>query len=141
MGCGLANAFFDHFEKLGKDLMLRRMSTSIDTHHSEPYSECATEDVRRTRSTQTPLDSKNSASVGSDSSPGLSVPSWLPVLKDMDEEYEDFVRRREVTLAALEEEQARIAALLSEMELARANVRSHSESDVGDSDRPRRRLS
>lgn len=72
-------------------------------------------------------------------------PAWFPVLKEVDGEYEALLAQREVTLAALEEEQERIAELLERLENVRGNklelgvaaktsarVRSGSMSDVTD---------
>lgn len=51
-------------------------------------------------------------------------PSWFPVLKAVDFEYEELLRRREATLSALEEEQNRIASLLEALEAIKARKSS-----------------
>lgn len=61
------------------------------------------------------------ASVPADVAPWWTRwPVWFPVLKQVDCEYEELLRRREATLLALEEEQGRIAALLEALELVKA---------------------
>lgn len=46
----------------------------------------------------------------------FKLPSWFPGLKEIDEEYQDLLRRQEATVLALEQEQARIAVLLEALE-------------------------
>lgn len=57
-------------------------------------------------------------------------PVWLPVPKNNDAEYQDLIRRREATLLALEEEQARIATLLSAIESVKAGNSSPRSPDA-----------
>jgi hypothetical protein len=47
-------------------------------------------------------------------------PVWFPVLKQVDMEYQELIRRRADTLAALETEQTRIADLLKALEAVKA---------------------
>eukprot|EP00178_Gracilaria_changii_P004560 TRINITY_DN173_c0_g1_i15.p9 TRINITY_DN173_c0_g1~~TRINITY_DN173_c0_g1_i15.p9 ORF type:complete len:254 (+),score=73.58 TRINITY_DN173_c0_g1_i15:137-898(+) len=47
-------------------------------------------------------------------------PYWFPVVRQIDHEYEDLLRRQRATVRALEEEQARIALLLEALECVKA---------------------
>ena len=47
-------------------------------------------------------------------------PSWIPVVEEIDQEYEDLIRRQKATVLALEEEQARIAMLLRAIDSVKA---------------------
>lgn len=60
-------------------------------------------------------------------SPWLKWPVWFPVLKEIDEEYHELIRRQEATVLALEEEQARIALLLEALESVKAGNRTDAE--------------
>lgn len=50
----------------------------------------------------------------------INWPVWFPVVKEIDEEYEELLRRQQATVLALEEEQARIAVLLNALESVKA---------------------
>lgn len=52
-------------------------------------------------------------------------PSWFPVLKEVDFEYEELLRRREDIILALEAEQERITALLEALEDIKARKNAH----------------
>ncbi|CAN8069543.1 unnamed protein product [Agarophyton chilense] len=47
-------------------------------------------------------------------------PHWFPVVKQIDDEYEELLRRQRATVQALEQEQARIALLLEALESVKA---------------------
>lgn len=51
---------------------------------------------------------------------------WFPVLRDMDEEYHELLRRQKATVIALDEEQARIATLLEALEHIKAGSQNRS---------------
>ncbi|CDF40213.1 unnamed protein product [Chondrus crispus] len=62
------------------------------------------------------VESKESGASVQRSNSFFKLPSWLPGLNDIDNEYQDLLRRQEATVVALEKEQARIAVLLEALD-------------------------
>lgn len=64
----------------------------------------------------------------------MKWPVWFPVFKELDEEYDELLRRQRATVVALEEEQARIALLLEALESVKAG-RPVRDAELAEGDR------
>lgn len=121
VSCGIANAMFLHMEKQYKMLLLQ---------HSERLALRSTDKVQVV--SDDIADPTQSASSEGQESAWFNMPSWVPSLKlGIDEEYLELIRRRDSTIAAIEEEHARIAALLDEIEIAKAGARLQRDAGTG----------
>lgn len=137
VGCGVADALISAVDWRRKLYLVRRADTGAGSNAAPVAVSTGTPPgVRSLRSMAIPSASVVADVTSEKSTPlsWLKWPSWLPALRDIDEEYQELIRRREATIAALEAEQARIAKLLEELEIVKAATRPHHDAELGETD-------
>lgn len=121
VGCGVTDVLVNAVDRRRRELVLA-MNTGADT--GEQRARSLRELAIPSTSVVTELPGQGPVKGGP--MPWLRLPSWLKSFQhiDVDEEYQDLIRRREATMGLLEKEQQRIAALLEELEVVKAAGRA-----------------